>query len=285
MSFLPDVLNLNLFETMAAFLLENRGSGTYVKRMEIQGNSILSSVFIKSMAPGSTIEVKYWDTTIGQDAGERFDLDSHRVITDSDTFPLTNRIEVTRIHNKPRLEVIVTGTVEFGVYITVVSSFANDLDNALILEGDTFVQERSKAVPMACLDSVSGLLHFLRCKDGQISVTDDLGDPFFLEGKETIDPGNPKTILSFTTPSDTIRRLKRFYARSGATGTFLVYAGGTLIADRSTHPGEPNVSFKWDPIRPIPPSTLVTLRFRALSSAPPAASASGQIMASDILNV
>ena len=46
--YVPDILNLNHFDTLPAFLVESRGPGTYRKKMEIQGNSLLSSIFVKS---------------------------------------------------------------------------------------------------------------------------------------------------------------------------------------------------------------------------------------------
>jgi hypothetical protein len=122
------VLNLDQFETRQLLELESRGPGTYEVQMMIRGNSLLSSVFVKSISAGATLKVNYFDTSSGtvQDS-ERYDLQSHILLTDADA-GTTNRIIVPRIHNKPIAEVIVTGgTVEFGVYITVVADFPSEV--------------------------------------------------------------------------------------------------------------------------------------------------------------
>jgi hypothetical protein len=123
----PTTVNLDQFETKAAYELESRGVGTVYQQMMIRGNSILSSVYVKSIDVGATLSINYYDTTTGDDGtGERFDLKSHAIITDADAGK-TFRIVVPRIHNKPKIEAIIAGgNVEFGVYITVVADFPNE---------------------------------------------------------------------------------------------------------------------------------------------------------------
>jgi len=122
------VINLDQFETSELLELASRSDGTYKAQMMIRGNSILSSVFVKSVSPGATLKVNYFDTTSGtEQLSERFDLNSHALITDADVGE-TFRIVVSRIHNKPIIEAVVTGgTVEFGVYVTVVSDFPSEV--------------------------------------------------------------------------------------------------------------------------------------------------------------
>ena len=118
------VINLDQYDTRELMPLEVRGAGVYTALMMIRGNSLLSSVYVKSITPGATLKVNYFDTTTGTvDLFERYELNGHALITDTGSGE-TYRELVTRIHNKPQAEVIVTGgSVEFGVYISVVSDF------------------------------------------------------------------------------------------------------------------------------------------------------------------
>lgn len=124
----PTIVNLDQFETRELFTLETRVPGTYLAKMMIRGNSLLSSVFIKAIDPGATLQVNYYDTSTGSDdLFERYDLQCHPLLAGPNVGE-TSRILVTRIHNKPQTEIIVTGgNVEFGIYITVVSDFAQEL--------------------------------------------------------------------------------------------------------------------------------------------------------------
>lgn len=171
MALIPTTLNLDQFQTNNILKLESRGVGVYENKMNIRGNSLLSSVFVKSISPGAVLQVNYYDTTTGsEDTPERFDLNSHDPVTDADAGK-TFRITVPRIHNKPIIEAIVTGgTVEFGVYITVVSSFVSDLDSALVRDQTPFEPLINKGMPMVCYDEANGVLGFVRCDDGKLQV-------------------------------------------------------------------------------------------------------------------
>lgn len=128
----PTTINLDQFESKAALEVEARPAGTYRVKMAIRGNSLLSSVYVKACDPGATLKVNFYDTTSGDEGeGERYDLESHALLGVANVGE-TVRIIVPRIHNKPQLEAIVTGgTVQFGVYISVVADFPSTH-----LEGD-----------------------------------------------------------------------------------------------------------------------------------------------------
>jgi hypothetical protein len=261
---------LNTFESLPPLPLESRGPGTYGEVNQIIGNSILSSVFVKSISAGATLKVNYYDTSAGTtDDGERFDLVGHDLIDDTITTPYTNRITVTRIHNKPILEAIVTGgTVEFGVYFTVVSSFATDMDNALVREGDTFVQDTTRGIPMACYDETAGTLHFLRCEGGALSVSETTGDKkdFIFDGDST--PGTTQTLIN-TALSGTLRTFIRAVRVSCRNhGAWELLNDSTLLASGLTGPIEPNDDFGFDIPKELAVSENLTLKFRAHTPAP-----------------
>lgn len=165
--------SLNEFQTLAILPLAVRSIETYFRLASISGNSILSSVFVKSMDPGSLLEVKYWDTTTGGEVSEQYILGQHRVIDPSMLGPkgFTDRETFTRIHDKVFCEVTVTGgNVEFGIYVTVVSSFATDLDAALKYEGDDVQILLDKGMPITVYETVDDTWKFLRAINGRVQV-------------------------------------------------------------------------------------------------------------------
>jgi hypothetical protein len=168
----PTTANLDQFETKALLDLENRPAGTYRVKMMIRGNSLLSSVFVKSASLGASLQVNYFDTTTGdENVLERYDLNSHALLTAADAGK-TNRIVVSRIHNKPQLEVIVVGLVEFGVYITAVSDFPVEL-NGNILDGQVANLALNGGVPIVTYDDNDNKFYLLRSNQGSISATLD----------------------------------------------------------------------------------------------------------------
>jgi hypothetical protein len=78
---------------------------------------------------------------------------------------------VTRIHNKPNLRVTVTGgNARFSVYVTVVESFASDLDSALQYEGETVNIDNDKGMPIAAFEQTTSAWSFLRTNNGRLQI-------------------------------------------------------------------------------------------------------------------
>lgn len=185
-------VNLDQFETQTALELLARGAGTYRAKMMVRGNSLLSSVYIKSASPGATLKVNYFDTTSGDEStGERFDLTSHALLTDANVGQ-THRIVVSRLHNKPQIEAIVTsGTVEFGVYVTAVADFPVSFDGASVaiegpvtvtgtvalsdskLNASTVELGTDKGLPVLTYDPSDGKFYLLRSTGGVLRTTVD----------------------------------------------------------------------------------------------------------------
>lgn len=161
---------LGEFETKALFDLGTRAAGTYRVKMMTRGNSLLSSVFVKSLSVGASIEVKYFQTTSGtEDDNERFDLASHGVLSGA-IAGKTFQIVVPDIHNKPQCEVIVSGgNVEFGVYATLVGY---TVQPGVYLDGQNADLLADGGIPIVVYDDASGKFFLLRSgADGGMAVT------------------------------------------------------------------------------------------------------------------
>lgn len=157
---------LGPFDSVDALRLESRAPGTYDVPFQIQGNSILSTLYIESADPGATVQVYYWDRTLGKEGIEEYQLAQHKPITLGH-----DRLTVTRIHDKPNLRAIVSGgNVVFSVYATVVDSFASDMDSSLQSENEAVVLERDKGIPITALEETTGLWKFLRVINGRLQV-------------------------------------------------------------------------------------------------------------------
>jgi hypothetical protein len=126
-------IRLELFETVASVPLATYSSGTFERRLFPQGNALLSTLFVHDISIGATISVSYRETTIGEQFGEDSILKSHT----TPAAGTSDKIIVPKIHNKPRVVVTVTGgTATFGVYTTVISSVASDIDSSLFKDAD-----------------------------------------------------------------------------------------------------------------------------------------------------
>jgi hypothetical protein len=155
------------FQSIVLIELDTYTAGVTEIELSIEGNSILSTIFVSALTPGSSVLVEYYDAMTGQSEGEFYALASHPVIL----APLTtNRLTVTRIHNRPIARVTVIGTVRFSLYATVVSSFASDLDAALQFEGEYVNLARHKGMPIAAYETTTDEWSFLRTTSGRLQV-------------------------------------------------------------------------------------------------------------------
>ena len=56
-------LNISTHESIRVVEVNTYGVGTFEKKLEIRGNSILSSVFIESISAGATLKINYYATS------------------------------------------------------------------------------------------------------------------------------------------------------------------------------------------------------------------------------
>jgi hypothetical protein len=120
---LMSVLTLKQNQTNSIIKRDTYPSGTYTAPMTIEGASMYCSVWVKSIDPGATLLVRYFETTSGNVGEERVVIGAHTLVTSGLIDPqygFTNSISVDKFHNKPVCEAILTGgSAEFGVYLTV----------------------------------------------------------------------------------------------------------------------------------------------------------------------
>lgn len=256
------IIRLALYETKAVVEVQTFTPGTYTFPLHVEGNSLLSTVYVQS-ASGS-VKVNYWDFGPGgaDFPGERFDLSGHPSIATSD---FTDRILVTNLHNKPRIEIIVTGgPVTLGVYITVIATFASDLDASLHLDMDPADLDKDKGLAVMCYDEEANVFDFIRCKDGGIVVTPSggaEGEHYYKRGNIAASPGNVVTVLTDTVPLATVRKLKSVFVTAYNDGQYSLQIDGVEIAAGLISAVEHNLPFKFDPPYPISAGALIELKY------------------------
>jgi len=271
---------LKTFDTQNLLLLESRAAGTYIIETHVQGNSLLSTLYVKSIDGGTTVKANYYEETLGSEFGERKELPGHPVQSLASTNP--NKVTVTPFHKSPILEVVVTGgNAEFSIRVTAVNSFATDLDAALILDGDSFESDADKAIPIACLDEASGELFFMRCNDGAL-VSDPIyaGDAVYLDGVEESTPLVQQTLTSFAVAATKKRLLGIIKISSFRSGTWIAEIDSGIIASGRTSAGQPDSFIEFIPRREVSASSTFTLKYTGLSG--PASDVHYHVMTTEI---
>lgn len=248
--------------------LETRGPGVYRAKLAVRTNALLSSVYIRSADPGATVQVNYWDTTTGnENSPERYDLESHPLLTDAFAGS-TSRVTVSRFHNKPQVEVIVTGgSVEFGVYISLIDYFTSELDNGLIIDGSVFDPPNSLGLPSMCLDEDSGLLNFLRCKDGGLTVSSP-GDEHHRWDTKALVNDSFVDIFTETVPAGVKRVIHETGVSCPTTGVFELLVDGNIVASGRTAPAKPDAKRNFSKGKTVASGLEIKLRFKARSNGP-----------------
>lgn len=107
---------LNPYDSKTYLPLVNYSDNVIEKEIFQNSSSLLSSVYIQSIT-GSVL-VQFYDRTSGIDSGEAVLLSSHPLLTS----PITSKITVSKIHNKPFMRITIIGTALFGIYITAIPS-------------------------------------------------------------------------------------------------------------------------------------------------------------------
>lgn len=235
------------FHNDTVFSLEDRAPGVYEANMLIKGNSILSTLTVTSIDPGATLQVTYFEFTTqeARNEGQEIVLEEHATVDDTTTLPFTNKITVTRIHSTPRIRVTVTGgNARFEIHNTVVQSFASDLDAALVLDGEDFISDRTKAIPISGYDPATNLMNHVRVVGGvlQVSSSDEVINKRLYNESIGLAPA-----LSYTTHIDyTVPAGKRFRwlagFGSGNNGAkWRVTVDGTTYLTKRNAYDQPNV--------------------------------------------
>ena len=264
-----EILRLGLYESRSIFELGPRTAGVYFQKMFTEGNSILSTVFVQSIAAASSVYVEYYDYGVGGDVGENVFLGDHEVITTALT---SDRQLITKMHNKPVLKVTVVGSAVFGVYVTVVVSQASDIDSALKKDGETVNLVTDKGMPQVIFDTVTGLWEFATGTNGiqdvnvtgAISVIDN-GDPEFIDSSAVTTPGLEQTLLSYTVPVSKTLNLLAINVACRQEALIKIFGDGALIGSGRTGPASPNFNYPYRVARSFVSGKIVEVKATARS--------------------
>jgi hypothetical protein len=217
----PQIIPLSEFQTQNILQLENRPPDTYIVRMRVQGNSLYSSVYVRALSPGASVKINYYEATTGAETGERRDIPSHTLITVASQSPNTTLI--TPFHNMPVMEAVVTGgSVEFGVLVTVVATFASDLDSALKRHEQAVSLANDKGLPTVLYDPSQGKWFFAESVGGSqlVASVSNITTPVI--AVETIATANTEQAHTF--PANT--KLFLIRSRTGSGRILLAHASG-----------------------------------------------------------
>jgi len=119
------LINLRPNETVGIFGVETRTQGVYYADLWALGSSILSTLFVETVAPGATILVEFQDIGLSDLPSDVVPLGSHRLIDESD---VADKTTITRFHSKPRIKVTISGgSVRFGLWATLKTEHVPDV--------------------------------------------------------------------------------------------------------------------------------------------------------------
>lgn len=116
---------------------------------------------------------------------------------------------------------------------------------------------------------------------GSSIIAADSSVQFFAEFDGVTIPGTTQSLISFTVPASTTRRVHKLIVSCRQNGAFELKAGASVIASGRTGPSEMNAEFSFSPIRDITTGTSVVLEFTGASGRP-ASDLEAYFMGSDI---
>jgi len=257
------LVQIRQFETQTLFPLREVGPGTYHVQLQIEGNSVLSSLLVTHVSTDASITVNYFQTTTGDEDEERSPLVSHTTKTTGSM--AADTIIVARVHLKPVCEVVITGgTVTFGLMATMVSAFASDIESSLFRD-NYFVSGTERGIPIMTFDEDSGQLNFVRSKGGNLVVSDEKqGDPIHLTHADTLDPDERRLILAHQQFEKSFR-MSQFTVVSASDYRVSVQINGSLAISSRTNKYQPQSNQMLDPYKIAPKNSLITIEAHRLS--------------------
>lgn len=262
------VISLRPFDTQLVFGLSNKSPGLYRRDFTTTGNSLLSSVFIKTADPGATLSIRYYQTTgATEDDGEKQFLGQHQLLDDTDA-PSTHSVLVAKFHDKPFVECTVTGgNIDFSLYATLLTQNASDIDAALQLDGTVIDVDAVKGMPIMGYDPASGKVFFIRTEGGVIPVSfSEAGDPVHLSSGVVVStPGTSQDLITSTVPIAKVRKLTQATVVCRQHGFYRVTLDGAIIGSGRTGPANNKDSFTWSPRLNASAGQIMKVTFTALT--------------------
>lgn len=258
------LVQIKEFQTQELFPLREVSPGTYHVPLQIEGNSVLSSLLVTAVDTGATITVNYFQTTTGEENEERSPLVSHT--TKFAGSNAADTIIVARVHLKPVVEIVISGgNVTFGLMVTMVSAFASDIESCLFKDQYSVVGGE-RGIPMMTIDDDTGKMLFLRTKGGKIITNEEpSGDPVHLTHADTLANGERRLILK-KQQFDKSFRISQFSVISASDYRVSVQINGSLALSSRTSKYQPQSDQHLNPYRIAPANSEVTIEAHRLSS-------------------
>lgn len=217
--------------------------GTYLFPISLEDNSLLSTLFVQTLA-GATLTADYYDYTLGSEVSEEYHLRDHTTPADG----IADRILISNVHNKPVLRVVVSGgTPTFSVYATAVSSKFSTIDAAMVLDDQATDLPINTAMPVAGVDNVSGVFKIARVSpEGYWIIQDSslAGTGKIFETSSSLSVVGELAILTETVPSGKSWTVNFAEVQSRGYGRWQVKLGGARIGGGLTGPEKSSSRFQ-----------------------------------------
>ncbi len=257
---------VNLYETTPLVPIQDFDAGIYTFPVATYGNSILSTVWVKNLDLGATVQVKWYEYGVGNGdtPGQRIDLIGHRLIDIPDS---SDRKIITKIHNKPNCEIIVTGgAATLGIYLSVVADTAQD---GLYFDEQVYNTDSDSGAGIAIFDESENKWFLLRGKNGALyaeivggTISAELsGTPFTFHGAEPTIINNWVTILTKPVPTGKLWKLREVKINSRMYGDFEIYKNSDLIGNGFSGAGESMPKFPWPPYLLASEGDIISIRY------------------------
>lgn len=257
------LVQIRQFETQILFPLRQVGPGTYHIQLQIEGNSILSSLLVTELDMDASITVNYFQTTTGSEDEERTPLVSHTTKTTGSS--AADTIIVARVHLKPVCEVIITGgNVTFGLMATMVSAFASDIESSLFLD-NYLTQGRERGIPIMSFDEDTGQLNFIRSKGGNLIVDESPGEPIHISHSGTLNKDDNVIVCSYQSLDKSLK-ISQFTAVSASDYRFSVLVDNELVLSSRTSQYQPQSDQHLAPYRIVPKNSQVQVKANRITN-------------------
>lgn len=261
----PKLFRLDLYASLAIQEVAILTPGTHTIAVAPFANSLLSTLWVKSVSSGASVTVRWYDFGPGPGTypGERVYITSHKTINTDDT---SDRIIVPKIHNKAYAEIIITGgNVELGIFVTSVSSFPVD---APFTDGSAFNPTSAAGNANVILDKNDNKFYIQTGVGGSQNVNITGGtiveSPFdvkILTFQGLTTPNILQTLLSSIVTSGKSWRIRQLKIVCRSYAGFELLVDGVIIGEGKTSPAETNVKYDIFPYWPVNENLPIEVRF------------------------
>lgn len=225
------IFRIGLYETLPVLRPTVIGPGTSTFQIAPAGNSILASLWVKSIDVGATVSGVWYDYAVGvtPDPAAKYVLGLHPSTT---TAPYIDRRVIPKIHNQVFGDIIVSGgSAEVSLLVSVVSDFPFDVTDGI---------ELGAGEPKTLQDA------------GGVVTT----------------PGVQQELLSFAVPAGKAWRLRSAQVNTRAYGAFEVTLDGARIGAGISSPAQSNPRHQWAPYTVAAAGQTVKILYTEISSGP-----------------